>query len=90
MMSRNFSHIPVYTEEGAFRGVFSLKSLALWLKKNPDAPSTEVPLRDIAIDTKNSEYLFVRNDTLVSSIDAYFHEFTEKRKKLGAIFLTPS
>jgi len=49
---------------------------------------TSLAIRHIPIDTKSSEYLFVKNDTPVSAIENHFREYSQKRKKLGAIFLT--
>lgn len=87
---RSFSHVPIYSEDGLFKWVFSMKSLVLWLTKASGPLGRDTPIRDIQIDTKNSEYLFIPNDTRVSNIDEYFREYSKNRKKLWAIFLTKS
>ncbi len=87
---RSYSHVPIYTDEWVFRGVFSMKSLVLWLTKSKGPLGRDTPIKDVAIDTKNSEYLFIPNETKVSDIDEYFREYSKNRKKLGAIFMTKS
>ncbi len=49
-----------------------------------------VTLSEISIDTKQSEYIFIESSSRVTEIDEHFQEYSEKRKKLGAIFLTKS
>lgn len=90
MASRNFSHVPVYDEKGKFRGVFSLKSLVFWINKEKFLIDKNIKVADVTIDTKNSEYLFIRSDTAVSEIEGFFREYSKNRKKLWAIFLTKS
>jgi hypothetical protein len=67
-----------------------MKSLVLWLTKSKGPLGRDTPIKDVAIDTKNSEYLFIPNETKVSDIDEYFREYSKNRKKLGAIFMTKS
>ncbi len=90
MSLRGFTHIPIYTMDDVFRGVFSLKSLLYWVTNTKGMLDTSLQIRHIPIDTKSSEYLFIANDTPVSAIEAHFREYSKKRKKLGAIFLTQS
>lgn len=90
MASKNFSHVPVYSDTGVFRWVFSLKSLVLWMRNQKFLIDKHILLKDIIIDTKQSEYLFIPSQTPISQIDRYFMEYSESRKKLGAIFLTQS
>lgn len=90
MGNRNFSHIPVYTEKGNFRGVFSLKSLIFWMNAQKYLINKDITLAEISIDTKQSEYIFIKSNSKVTEIDEYFQEYSEKRKKLWAIFLTKS
>lgn len=82
MGNRNFSHIPVYTEKGNFRGVFSLKSLIFWMNAQKYLINKDITLAEISIDTKQSEYIFIKSNSKVTEIDEYFQEYSEKRKKL--------
>jgi hypothetical protein len=59
-----------------------MKSLVLWLTKSKGPLGRDTPIKDVAIDTKNSEYLFIPNETKVSDIDEYFREYSKNRKKL--------
>lgn len=91
MSIRNFSHVPIYSEKWEFRWVFSNKSLLLWIQNNPNNHiNTDTLLKDIAIDTKKREYIFIKNSTPVAQVEHFFREYSQKRQKLWAIFLTKS
>ncbi len=90
MSIRNFSHVPIYTDDGQFRGVFSQKSLLLWIQKSEKILDKNIEISQIAIDTKNLEYIFLKNKTPLHDIEKFFQEYSRNRKKLGAIFLTKS
>lgn len=89
---RGFAHIPVYSESGKFRWVVSEKSIALWLARQTKSHNSidfhNTLLKDVVIDTSHHEYIFIPSDCPVSSIEWFFSEYSNNRKKLGAIFLT--
>ncbi len=59
-----------------------MKSLILWMNHQKFLIDKNTLLREITIDTKESEYIFISSKTRVSEIDKYFRKYSLKRKKL--------
>lgn len=94
MRKSGYSHIPV-KQDGRIIGVFSVKCLFDYLAEHGleamDNNARICELRDrIDLNRKHGDrYMFVSADTSIVSIRRAFQRYTEKNRRLSAVFVTP-
>ena len=93
MYNNGYSHVPV-TEKGSVVGAFSMRALFDHLaERGLDAASDEMRIRDldghIRFEDRGGErYKFVSADTSIVEVRHLFQQYTERNRRLGAIFVT--
>lgn len=93
MRKRGYSHVPL-KEDGRITGVFSIRCLFDYLAENDlnrldsHARIHELGVR-IHLERKHGErYMFVSADTSIVSVRRAFQRYTEKDRRLSAVFVT--
>lgn len=95
MRKNGYSHVPI-REDGRVIGVFSVKALFDYLaEKGLDALENHARIHDlgerIRLDHKRGErYMFVSADTSIVAVRRAFQRYTEKNRRLSAVFVTRS
>lgn len=95
MRKNGYSQVPV-REDGRVTGVFSIKALFDYLsEKGLDALDNRARICElgerIRLDHKRGErYMFVSADTSIVTVRRAFQRYTEKNRRLNAVFVTRS
>lgn len=93
MRKNGYSHVPV-KDNGRIVGVFSIKCLFDYLAENGlDSLDKHFRICDlgerIRLDRKHGEqYMVVSADTSIVSVRRAFQRYTEKNRRLSAVFVT--
>jgi hypothetical protein len=97
-MKQNFySMVPVYHDHH-FVGVMSDHSLVLWMGSLKKGENVDLNTQTIGglqdyfghEDDKYSGYRFIKPDTDIYTVRDFFLSFISEKKRLGAVFITPS
>ena len=95
MRKNGYSHVPV-KEDGRIVGVFSIKCLFDYLtEQDLDSLDNQARIRElgdrIRLDrTRGERYKFVSADTSIVAVRRAFQSYTEKNRRLSAVFVTPN
>ena len=93
MHENGYSHVPI-TERGSAVGVFSVRSLFDYLAENGlDAANDGLRVCDLRGHTgfegrRGVRYVFVSAETSVIEVRAMFQRYTERNRRLSAVFVT--
>ena len=93
MFNNGYSHVPV-TEKGSAVGVFSVRSLFDYLAEHGlNAANDELRIRDLSghirFEGRGGErYMFVSAQTSIVEVRQMFQKYTERNRRLSAVFVT--
>jgi len=99
MRQNLYTHVPVYTKiEGKYKfiGVFSESTMFYWLADNIENIKVDFSIQPIQnlshkyLNDPNDLYKFVAPNKNIFEVYDEFKNAISKRKRLGAVFITPS
>jgi len=87
-----YTHVPVYSEDNTFLGIFTEGIICYWLANNMKIKSKmnmeTIKIMDIPLHKNTNEYLFITKDKNIYEIDEIFTKRRMERKRLWAVFIT--
>lgn len=95
MQQKRYTYVPVYHSD-SFVGVFSERSLTMWLASVATEDSFDLTQKTIGQlqdffdkqDDKYNAYMFVEKDANAFNIRDHFVQFMEDHKRLAAVYVT--
>lgn len=88
------THLPVYSESGAFVNVLSESTVAYrltdFLDSEKSLPLHSMLVGDLNLDNTNDMYMFVAENMSVYEVDALFGQDKKRQKRLWAVCVTHS